>query len=137
MASGQRPPSLPLAAKMVRFGMVGIANSLIDVSIFTLAWKFLAFPPLAANLLGWLAAVSFSYAANSRWSFERSTELGERRAVTRFFVLGALITLGVSSGALVALTPFAGTLGAKITGLIVAAVINFAAARWAIEDRIL
>ncbi len=126
----------PLVSKMVRFGVVGIANSLIDLAIFSiLLW--LAIVPLVANLLGWFGAVCFSYFANSRWSFERSRGLNSHRSVLRFFTLGAIITLGVSSGAIVALGNLIGVFPAKVIGLVVAAVISFFAARWSIEDRVL
>jgi putative flippase GtrA len=125
----------PLASKMVRFGLVGVANSLIDLAIFSiLLW--LAIVPLVANLLGWFGAVCFSYFANSRWSFERSQDLDSHRSVLRFFTLGAIITLGVSSGAIVALGNLIGVFPAKVIGLAVAAVISFLAARWSIENRV-
>ena len=130
------PVERPLVSKMLRFGIVGIANSLIDLAIFSgLLW--FAVTPLIANFLAWFGAICFSYFANSRWSFERTKNLGNRRSVFRFFVLGAIITLGVSSGAIVALGGLIGVLPAKIVGLIVAAVANFLAARWSIEDRLL
>jgi putative flippase GtrA len=126
----------PLVSKMVRFGLVGIANSVIDLAIFSiLLW--LAVVPLIANLLGWFGAVCFSYFANSRWSFERSRDLDGPRSALRFFTLGAIITLGVSSGAIVALGNLIGVVPAKVIGLAVAAVISFLAARWSIEDRVL
>lgn len=125
----------PLVSKMLRFGAVGVANSLIDLAIFS-ALLWLGTAPLLANLLGWFGAVSFSYAANSRWSFERAHNLKRGRSFLRFFALGALITLGVSSGAIVALSGLIGVLPAKIVGLVVAAVISFLAARWSIEDRV-
>jgi putative flippase GtrA len=129
------PAKRRLVSKMARFGLVGIANSLIDLAIFSvLLW--LAVAPLIANFLGWFGAVCFSYFANSRWSFERAGSLEQRRSILRFFALGAIITLGVSSGAIVALGSLIGVLPAKIIGLFVAAVISFLAARWSIEDRI-
>lgn len=130
------PARRPLVSKMLRFGIVGVANSLIDLAIFS-ALLWFAITPLLANFLAWFAAVCFSYFANSRWSFERAGNLGNRQSVLRFFMLGAIITLGVSSGAIVALGGLIGVLPAKIVGLVAAAVANFLAARWSIEDRIL
>ena len=125
-----------LAGKAVRFGLVGLANSVVDLAIFTGALMAGA-PPLIANLVGWGVAVVFSYAVNSRWSFERATGVGDLRAAARFIGLGALITLGVSSGAILVLSGVIGVMPAKIVGLVVAAVLNFIAARWSIEDRVL
>ena len=125
-----------LRLKVVRFGLVGLTNSAVDLVVFAAAVWF-GGPPLAANFLGWLVAVVFSYFANSRWSFERDPRVGEARSALRFISLGALITLGVSSGAILSLGEIIGVMPAKIIGLIVAAVISFAAARWSIENRVL
>ena len=128
-------PPRSIWAKLLRFGVVGIINSLIDLAVFG-ALVAAGTAPLLANLVGWTVAVAFSYVANSRWSFERSRQIGEARSALRFVVLGAAITLGVSSGAIIVLSRPIGVLPAKIVGLVAAALLNFIAARWAIEDRV-
>lgn len=120
-----------LASKLSRFGVVGIANSLIDLAVFTLLVAA-GILPLAANVLAWLVAVTFSYAVNSRWSFERG-DGAERRSIAAFFTLNALIALGVSSGAILLLADLVGLLPAKIIGIVLAAGLSFLAARWSIE----
>ena len=132
MTSG-RPRTIQ--GKALRFGLVGILNTLVDLATFALLIA-LAAPALAANVGAWLVAVSFSYALNSRWSFERDRGLGDARSILRFFGFGALISLGMSSGAIVALAPFIGLWPAKLLGVIVAAALNFIAARWSIENRL-
>ncbi len=129
-------PKKTLAAKSGRFVMVGLANTAIDLAVFSLLVAT-GIAALAANVAAWLVAVSFSYLANSRWSFDRDTRLSDARSALRFISLGALISLGISSGFLVLLGGFIGVLPAKIVGVVVAAVLNFIAARWSIEDRIL
>ncbi len=122
-------------SKVIRFGLVGLVASVIDLAVFAAA-VVLGTPALAANLLGWLVAVSFSYFANSRWSFQRDPALGDARSALRFVSLGALITLGVSSAVLLLLEPMMGAMAGKLTGMVTAAIVNFVAARWAIENRI-
>jgi putative flippase GtrA len=129
-------PPRSLSGKAIRFGLVGLANSVVDLAVFAGALAAGA-APLLANLFGWGVAVVFSYLVNSRWSFERSAKVGDLRAAARFIGLGALITLGVSSGAIAALADVIGVMPAKIVGLAVAAVLNFLAARWSIEGRLL
>lgn len=124
-----------LTGKMARFAVVGVANSAIDLAVFSVALAAGALP-LAANAIGWTVAVLFSYVVNSRWSFERDRSLGDARAALRFFALGALITLGVSSGAIAALAGAIGAFPAKLIGLVAAAVLSFLAARWSIERRL-
>lgn len=131
--SVQQPRTL--AQKALRFGIVGLANTGVDVAVFA-ALIALATPVLAANVGAWFVAVCFSYAVNSRWSFERDTSLHEGWAFLRFFSLGALISLGVSSLAVWLLPPLIGLWPAKLLGIVVAAVLNFFAAHWSIENRL-
>jgi len=124
-----------LSSKAVRFAAVGIANSGIDFAVFTvLVWA--GIPALIANVLAWAVAVTFSYAVNSRWTFEADEALGKQKSFIRFALSGAAISLGSSSLALVALTPLVGLLPAKLIGIVVGAVLNFFAARWSIEDKV-
>ncbi|MCA0057358.1 MULTISPECIES: GtrA family protein [unclassified Mesorhizobium] len=122
--------------KIIRFAIVGLVNTAIDLAGFFLLLK-LHVPPLPANVASWSIAVTFSFAANGFWSFERDPAIRLHHAFLRFASLGALISLGVSS---LAIALFAGVVGvwpAKIGGVVVAAVLNFLAARWSIEGRLL
>lgn len=123
--------SRSLASKLSRFGIVGVANSLVDLAVFSLLVAA-GILPLAANVLAWLVAVTFSYAVNSRWSFERGHG-AEGRSIAAFVTLNALIALGVSSGAILLLADIVGLFPAKLLGMVVAAGLSFLAARWSIE----
>lgn len=132
---GTAPPSR-LSAKALRFTIVGLANSAIDFLVFAvLAWMGLT--ALLANLLAWAVAVTFSFTVNSRWTFDRAQSLKTKKSFLRFALSGAAISLGSSSLALVLLGPLIGLLPAKLTGIIVGAILNFFAARWSIEDKVL
>ena len=128
-------PSRSSASKVARFLAVGVANTVIDLMVFA-AVLALGARPLLANVLAWSVAVAFSYLANSRWSFERDTGLSETHSVLRFVSLGALISLGVSSIVLAGLAGFIGVWPAKILGILIAAILNFIAARWSIENKV-
>jgi len=125
-----------LGGKAVRFALVGLVNTAIDLLVFA-ALVAMATPALLANLGAWLVAVSFSYVANAHWSFDRNPALRTPVSVLRFMALGALISLGVSSGAIAILAGWVGLWPAKLLGVVVAAALNFVAARWSIEDRVL
>lgn len=127
--------TLTLTQKALRFGLVGLANTGVDLAIFA-ALVALAVPALGANIGAWLVAVCFSYLVNSRWSFERDTSLHEGWAFLRFISLGALISLGISSLAVILLPPLIGLWPAKILGVVFAAILNFFAAHWSIENRL-
>jgi len=133
--SGTSEPGRSTGSKIIRFALVGLANTCIDLAAFFLLLK-LAAPPLAANVGAWLVAVLFSFVANGFWSFERNANIALHHSFLRFVSLGALISLGVSSLSIAALAGVIGVWPAKIGGVIVAAVLNFLAARWSIEGRL-
>lgn len=110
-------------------------NATVDMAIFT-ALLWLGAWPQVANLCGWTTAVLFSYFVNSRWTFARNESVSRLVSFLRFVSLGALITLGASSGAIAILSQWIEPWPAKVVGLLIAAVLNFFAARWAIEDRL-
>ncbi|MBW8909252.1 MAG: GtrA family protein [Mesorhizobium sp.] len=134
--SGTDQTQRSTGSKIVRFALVGLANTCIDLAAFFLLLK-LAMPPLAANVAAWLVAVLFSFVANRFWSFERDPDIRLHHSFLRFVSLGALISLGVSSLSIAMLAGALGVWPAKIGGLIVAAVLNFLSARWSIEGRLL
>ena len=74
---------------VVRFAAVGAANSLIDFTVFTLAHLGLAVALVPANVIAYAVAATFSYLANSRWTF------GGRNAARspRDFVIFQLVNL--------------------------------------------
>ncbi|MCG7504808.1 GtrA family protein [Mesorhizobium retamae] len=125
-----------LGNKMVRFATVGLANTAIDLAAFSLLLWF-GVLPLAANVGAWVVAVAFSFTANRFWSFERDHSIKLAHSVFRFVSLGALISLGVSSVFIAGLAGWIDVWPAKIAGVIVAAALNFLAARWSIEGRLL
>jgi putative flippase GtrA len=129
-------PGRSTGSKIVRFAVVGLANTAIDLASFYLMLK-LHVPPLPANVGAWFIAVTFSFVANGFWSFERNQAIRLHDAFLRFVSLGALISLGVSSLSIALFAGIAGVWPAKIGGVLVAAVLNFLAARWSIEGRLL
>lgn len=123
----------PLHGKAVRFLIVGVGNTAIDFSVFGLL-IYAGLTALLANLAAWVVAVVFSYVANANWSFERRVR--HLPALLRFVASGALISLLVSSVAVGLLAGVVGLWPAKIAGTIVAAILNFVAARWSIENKL-
>jgi putative flippase GtrA len=116
--------------KIVRFFIVGTANTAIDFFVFGFLVSF-GLASVLANVFAWMTAVCFSYLVNSSWSFDRNRS--HRDAFPRFVASGALVSLFVSTVAVGYFGPLAGVWPAKIVGTVAGAVLNFFAARWAIE----
>jgi putative flippase GtrA len=55
--------------RMVRFGLVGLLNTGLDVLIFVSLFYGLGWPLLVANSISYLAGLTSSYLLNSRWTF--------------------------------------------------------------------
>ena len=53
----------------VRFALVGVANTGVDVAVFVALTLGLALPPVAANPLSYAAGMVFSFASNRRVTF--------------------------------------------------------------------
>src|SRR5215813_13550435 len=73
-----------LLRKAVSFGLVGVLNTIIDFSLFSIGYWKLGLPLLVANTLSWIVAVSCSYVMNSMFTFaaESGRKLGWRPYAT-------------------------------------------------------
>lgn len=124
-----------LGGKLRRFAAVGLANTAIDLAVFTIVLSLTGMP-LASNLIAWGVAIVFSFAANSRWSFDRDLEKPTASSFVQFVSAGALISLGISNLSLISFQGLIGVWPAKLVGVVVAAALNFAAAKWSIEGQL-
>jgi len=98
---------------VLRFAAVGAANSLIDFCVFTLAHLGLAIALVPANVAAYALAASFSYFANSRWTFcGRAAARSRREFVTFQFV--NLVGLALATAVLVLLARHMPVLIAKL-----------------------
>lgn len=98
---------------VLRFAAVGAANSLIDFCVFTLAHLGLAIALVPANVIAYALAASFSYFANSRWTFGgRAAARSRREFVTFQFV--NLVGLALATTVLVLLARHMPVLIAKL-----------------------
>ncbi|TDB36815.1 MAG: GtrA family protein [Actinobacteria bacterium] len=88
--------------RFVRFGVVGIINTLITMAVFNLAAVLLHAPALAANALGWVVGFANSYFWNRRWTFADRTGAPAGRSLWRFAVAN-VVALATSSAVIAAL----------------------------------
>ena len=75
----------PLAREAGRFGIVGVAATLMHAGMAQLAHSLLAQPPLVANVMGFLAAFVISYGGHYHWTFASGVPHGT--SLPRFLVV--------------------------------------------------
>ena len=65
------PSNPPEALRVVRFGLVGLLNSVLGYSVIVIMLRSGA-GDISANLAGYAAGLTVGFALNTRWTFERS-----------------------------------------------------------------
>ena len=117
-----------LGHELLRFGLVGLAGYLVDVSVFNLLrYAGGAGPlydkPLTAKALSVTVATLVTYAGHRHWTWRGRGRADVRREYALFFLLNAvglgiaLLCLFVSHYALALTSPLADNLSANVVGL--------------------
>ena len=73
----------------IRFGLVGIINTAVDLGVFTLLYRGVDLDPLVANVIAFFLAVTNSYLLNHHWTFRRPDNAMSFSAYVRFVALNA------------------------------------------------
>ncbi len=71
----------------IRFGIVGVVNTVVDLGLFALLYRTGGLEPLLANGIAFILAVSNSYLLNHYWTFRRPGSSISFSAYVRFVVL--------------------------------------------------
>jgi putative flippase GtrA len=128
--------SIPkVAGEAVRFGLVGLANLVLDVALFNVLRSPLG--PYGAKVVSTLAAITSSYLMNRYWTWADRPRMGVGRQYALFLVLsgvGLLIAeacLLVSRRLVGAQSALADNVSANVVGLGLAMAFRFwAYRRW-------
>jgi putative flippase GtrA len=112
--------------QFLRFGLVGTAGFVVDAAALTAAMAWLGLGPYGGRVVSYLAAVTFTWAMNRRFTFA-GADLHRGAAQWGRFVaangVGALVNYGTYA-ALVALVPLVaawpvlGVAGGSVAGLV-------------------
>ncbi len=124
-----------IGLKAVSFAMVGVVNTLIDLSVFLTLYSGLGLALVPANVLAWFVAVSASYVMNSFITFavESGRQLRWRDYAT-FLVSGIAGVIG-NTTALVVASYFVPVLVAKLMAIVVSFMINFSLSHFVVFRR--
>ena len=117
--------------KIVCFGLIGFVNTAIDFGIFSLAYYFLGFPIVAANLTSWSFAVSSSYILNSIITFSAGFSAGTYAT----FVLAQLAGFAANTTTVVVASHFMPVLFGKLLATGVSFLVNFSLSHFVVFRR--
>ncbi len=116
--------------KMVKFGITGVANTLVDTLVYTLLAAWLGVSVYLAQVCGYMAGMLNSYLVNRSWTFQTSSRFFSMQMVK--FIVANLLTLAVSIGMLKLLIDLAGlgAIIAKLPTICVTILLNFLLSRF-------
>ena len=86
----------PAFRRLIKFGITGVANTLIDLVVFTVLRSGLAVNLYLAKTAGYLCGMLNSYIVNRRWTFQTKSDFLSIEFLK--FILLNLAMLGVSYG---------------------------------------
>ena len=115
------------ARRFMLFGFVGVLNTIVDYSVYTMAY-FLGAPPAAANIIAFGATNPFSYGVNSRVTFRRNGKAAPLswRGYGKF-LSAHLLSLVISTLVVFFLATRVGPFWAKAAAIFVTVFINYGA----------
>lgn len=114
--SAKQSPLNELLRQAVTFGLVGVVNTLVGLTVFYSFLYIVGTPPGVSNVIGHCVAVSGSFFLNSKFTFKRAPSA--KRAIQFFFVFGVslAVNLAVLQGGIAAgLSPGIAQLPAMVT----------------------
>lgn len=116
-----------VALKAISFALVGLVNSVVDFSVFSFAYYYLAWPIIVANAMAWVIAVTGSYILNSTITFahESGRKLSPRSFVS--FALSQVAGFLANTGTVWCLVELllVPAWAAKVAAIAVSFVVNF------------
>jgi putative flippase GtrA len=92
-----RIPGVHVLVQFVKFGIVGVSNTLLTLAIYTLLLKVFGVWYLAASAIGFIAGTVNSFLLNRRWTFRG--HVGDAYTPVRWTVVQCA-GLGINEGLL-------------------------------------
>jgi putative flippase GtrA len=114
-----------VSLKALSFATVGVINTAVDATVFFLLLAYATSSLVAANVGGWLVAVSGSYVMNSLTTF--SAETGRKLRLKDYagFVGSGLVAVIATTTTLVIAAQFMPVWAAKGLAILVSFTVNF------------
>jgi putative flippase GtrA len=114
-----------IALKAISFAVVGVINTVVDASVFFLAYTYLTNVLIVDNVLSWSAGVTCSYVLNSVITFAH--ESGRKLSLRSYgaFVASGVVGLIGNTATLLIVAQVAPVWVAKGCAILVSFLINF------------
>jgi len=111
--------------KILRFALIGVGNTLVDFSVFTIAYKIVGLPIVGSNVVAWLVAVTGSYVLNTYITFhvESGRLLRYRDYLT--FAASGVLGMVMTTAVLLLLSLYVHVMVAKAISILVGFAVNF------------
>jgi putative flippase GtrA len=124
-----------VALKAASFAMVGVVNTIVDASVFFLAYAYLTSWLVAANVLAWGAGVTCSYVLNSFITFAH--ESGRKLSLRAYgtFVASGIVGAIANTTMLVVAAQFIPVWAAKGCAILVSFLVNFSMSNFVVFRR--
>lgn len=97
LQGARRHPAWPVLVQFVKFGIVGVLNTLLTFAVYTLLLKVFGVWYLAASAIGFIVGTINSFLINRRWTFRE--HVGDALTPVRWAVVQCC-GLGVNEGLL-------------------------------------
>jgi putative flippase GtrA len=114
----------------LRFGIVGVVNTGVDLAVFWLLLAGLQAPLLLANTLSYACGIACSFLLNRLWTFRGIPFHHSAAAQAPRFLLVSLIGLLISNAVIWVLVPMFSTLAAKLSAVVATFAWNFTASKF-------
>lgn len=98
--------------RALKFGLVGIANTALDLALFTALTYGAGVRAVPANVVSYSAGILLSFACNRAWTF-RDRQRRQAGSQLALFAAGSLTGLALSTAVIALLADVLGTLPAK------------------------
>lgn len=114
---------------MIRFGVVGVVNTGVDLGIFSVLFFIIGMPLLVANTIGYLVSVTGSFFLNKHWTFAETKNEGRTRHQYLTFIGLGLGGLALANLTVWSLTHVMPVIMCKAIAVFVLFVWNFGTSR--------
>ena len=94
MRSLRATQSSGVVAEAIRYGLIGVVNTLLTLAIIFALIYWLDAQPLLANAVGYVIGFCCSYVFNRLWTFRSQAPVG--RSIGRYFI-AALVAYGLNA----------------------------------------